>query len=191
VVEVIRQRDGVAGQGLRQARIVVGARLERALPARDARSQRDVVGRQLRQRDQRVPHGRRLVVGLGEHQVDAQRRGVVVVEQRLDQSREPVARPGPAAEGAQAGVVDVEDDDVVARRGHRRERRGLARVVERELEAGQRRDRRDGHMPRADQPQHGGDQRDAQRRMPALEASQRALPERLAGAVASLGRQGL
>ena len=95
--------------------------------------------------------------------------------------REPVARPGPAAEGAQAGVVDVDDDDVVARRGHRRQRGGLAHVVERELQAGQRRDRRDDHVPGAEQPQQRGDERHAQRRMPALEALQRALPDGLAG----------
>ncbi len=180
VIEMVGQRDGAARQGPGQAGIVVGARLERALPAGHARMQRGVARRQLGQRLQRGVHGARLVVGLGEHDVDAQRRGVIVVEQGFDQLREPVPRPGPAAEGTQAGVVDVDDDDVVARRGHRRQRDGLAHVVERELQAGQRRDRRDDHVPGTDQPQRHGHQRQVQRGMPALEAPQRTPPGRLA-----------
>ncbi len=178
VVEVVGQRDGTTCQRLREPCVVVGPRHQRALPARDTRAQGRVVGREAGERRQRVAHGARLVVGLGQHQVDAQRRGMVVVEQRLHQRGKSVARPGPAAEGTQAGVVDIDDDDVVARRRDRRERGGLAEVVERELQARQRGDRRDGHVPGAREPQHGGHEREPDGGMPALDPLQRALPER-------------
>ncbi len=59
-------------------------------------------------------------IGLGEDEVEPDDRSALALEQLLRQRGDALARPGPAADARQAGVVDVDDHDArVARAGHR------------------------------------------------------------------------
>ena len=101
---------------------------------------------------QLVQHGETgALVTFGEHYVEAHRLHLVAVEQLVDDRRQGVARPGPAAHCRETALVDVENHDAVVDRAGQRPLQ--AEVVRQVLQLVEQRHRDQAHRV-ADEHRH-------------------------------------
>ncbi len=122
LAEEVSQHRVAVLEGAREHRVVLKLRCEPFQLLAESRVVRQrPVGQSLQDLQPRA------LVVFGEDHVEAHGAHAVVVEQLIDDACDRVARPGPAAELAQAALVDVDDDDALV--DGARERQVQTRVI--------------------------------------------------------------
>ena len=122
-VEVIAEDDRPVLQARREACVEIEARPQAGVRRLELRC---IFQRALRETIEHVDAGAR--IALRPDDVERQELHAMALEQLVEQLGHDVAAPGPAADLAQALLVDVEDDDAVVTRARHRHRE--ARVVQ-------------------------------------------------------------